>query len=117
METLLWSQSFSLNTCANLGSMVSSVRFLAPSCRISITMPLGKGRELNVHNTFRRHPNVLRTFNLGPMSRGIPSSTKLNDCFFLTLSCRARNKDFTLTGHVVYLVPVLLSELIAIQFC
>ena len=36
--------------------------------------PLGAGRKLSVHKTFRRRPgrflNVLRTFNLRPVSRG-----------------------------------------------
>ena len=38
-------------------------------------MPVDRGRRLNVHNTFRRRPerlfNVLCTFNLRPVSRGI----------------------------------------------
>ena len=39
------------------------------------TIPLDTGRKLNVHKTFRRRPgrllNVLCTFNLRPVSRGI----------------------------------------------
>ena len=38
-------------------------------------LPLGTGRKLNVHKTFGRRPgrllNVLCTFNLRPVSRGL----------------------------------------------
>ena len=41
-------------------------------------IPLGTGRKLNVHKTFRRCPgcllNVLCTFNLRPVSRGMLST-------------------------------------------
>ena len=39
-------------------------------------IPVDTGRKLNVHKTFRRRPgrllNVLCTFNLRPVSTGIP---------------------------------------------
>ena len=44
-------------------------------------IPLDAGRKLNVHKTFRRRPgrllNVLCTFNLRPVSRGILKNKKL----------------------------------------
>ena len=44
----------------------------------SISIPVDTARKLNEHKTFRRHPgrllNVLCTFNLCPVSTGIPAS-------------------------------------------
>ena len=44
---------------------------------VELDFPVGTGRKLNVHKTFRRCPgrllNVLYTFNLRPVSTGLMS--------------------------------------------
>ena len=48
-------------------------------------IPLGIGSKLNIHKTFRRRPgrllNVVCTFNLRPVSRGIVSLNHLSNKF------------------------------------
>ena len=64
-------------------SSLRILRLISPRARLKTPdlisiFPVDTGRKLNVHKTFRRRPvrllNVLYTFNLRPVSRGLRSS-------------------------------------------
>ena len=71
--------------------------------------PLGTGRKLNVHNTFRRRPgrllNVLCTFNLRTVSKGygrgigFDFETGLAKAIENPLQKQKNMKDFRMVGN------------------
>ena len=56
------------------GTLCKSILALLKEIALVSPYPVGTGRKLSVHKTFRRHPgrllNVLCTFNLRPVSSG-----------------------------------------------
>ena len=59
----------------NIFTMLNEIRLVKWVSSWVKLYPLDTGRKLKVHKTFRRHPgrllNVLCTFSLRPMSRGV----------------------------------------------